>query len=102
MDYIIQGCIELKASAILTIEALTTTAFTQNSCLEVHEFAVIKADGTEVNSITFTFWRATNERIFGMASVFTIQTIKRMYYLIVLLSMQEMLNLIQQVNARKS
>ena len=47
VDYIIQGCIELKASAILTIEAGTTIAFTQNSCLEVHEFAAIKAIGTE-------------------------------------------------------
>ena len=54
VDYIIQGCIELKASAILTIEAGTTIAFTQNSCLEVHEFAAIKAIGTETNPITFT------------------------------------------------
>lgn len=64
VDYRIDGCIDVLSSAILTIEPGVVIEFTQNSCLEISDFAVLNAVGTANKPIVFTgqqktkgFWK---------------------------------------------
>ncbi len=54
VDYRIDGCIDVSGSAVLTIESGVVVEFTQNSCLNVSDFAVLKAVGTANKPIIFT------------------------------------------------
>lgn len=54
VDYVFDGCIDVKGGAILTVEAGVMVEFTQNSCLTIGDASVLKAIGTANEPILFT------------------------------------------------
>lgn len=54
VDYVFDGCLDVKAGSILTVEAGVVVEFTQNSCLTISDASVMKAVGTANKPIIFT------------------------------------------------
>lgn len=80
VDYQIDGCIEILSSAVLTIEPGVVIEFTQNSCLEITDFAVLNAVGTANNPIIFTGQQKTKGFWKGIAFYETNNTNNKLTY----------------------